>query len=217
MSAFMDFMLLKKPIDKLGVDKNALFSDPQQYLTNQPITFKRVRPWLMMVFLLILMPVLPIVIGEVLIKYDWTMTSIICGCIAALVAIPALIIDTKEELHVTAQGISISLNGKTVVAPWSLFNKHGQSDLSAGIEVKMPINTQFINDVVMTDKQGTETRGNAIKAPHFRWDFKKEMVGLRNFWPMGAADFAEMIRRIALTLGHQDDQPAFSPNVDPKD
>ena len=209
---FLDVLLLKKGLDQLGVDKNALFSDPESYLKANPLEFDRIKPYLLALLLIVMCPIPVILIGEFLFPFDWLIPAAAAATFGVLLSIAIVFIDTKEKLIVNEKGISMSMRGKTVFAPWTFFNQQGQSDLKAGVEVKVPINATYINDVVMTDAAGNETRGHDIKTAHFRIVLTKdqEMVALRNFYPFGAVDMAEMIRRVALTLGHQQ-PPAFNP------
>ncbi len=199
----LDVLLLKTNLEKLGVDKNALFSDPASYLKDSPLKFTAVRPWLLMIILIVLLPIPIILIAEFFYPFDWMIPAICAASFGVLISIPVLFINSNEELIVDSKGVSFSMKGKTVQTPWTLFNRQGNSDLKASILVKVPINPDYVNDVVMTDKNGKETRGSEIKSNHFNWMLQEEMVALRNFYPFGAADMAEMIRRVALTIGHQ--------------
>lgn len=204
--SFFDTMLLKKPLDQLGVDKNALFSDPQAYLSNNPLKFQPVKPWLMMLLLVIICPA-AVLLTTLIFPFAWEIPVLCAIGFALLIAIPGLLVNNREEMTIDTNGVTVTMKGKTVHAPWTVFNINGVSDLSGGVEIKLPVEMKYVNDVVMTDTYGSETRGLAIKAYHFRWLPNQEMVGMRNFYPMGAADMAEMIRRVALTLGHQAPPP----------
>lgn len=200
---FMDTMMMKKSLPLIGVDRNALFSDPKAYLKENPIVMHPVKPWLLVLMIIILLPLLTFVTGKLLLGQNWITATCITGGIGFALGLAMLFINHKEECRIDETGMTLEFRNIKVKAPWEVFNKDGTSKLDAGLVIEVPVNLKKWDQVVFTTN-GESKSGEGLTAPHFRLMAGKEMVAIRNFYPLGATDFAELIRRVALTLGHQE-------------
>lgn len=204
---FFDVMLLKSDLNKQGVDKAALFSDPESYLAEKPLVLKSVRPWPMAILyflVLSLVPFLLVTYVDMPISESMAFTVQIMGLgLGILSLLMLLVLLPKQELTVDPKGITIRQRGKVLHAPWEVFDVQGQSGLKSPTIVKIPINITHIDAVSLSDSTTTVQHGEQINVPFFKWELKKEMVSIQNLYALTAADMAEMIRRIALTIGHQ--------------
>jgi hypothetical protein len=207
---FFDLMLLKSDLAKQGVDKGELFSDPETYLAATPLKFTSVRPWPMALFYFVTLSTLPyLLVTYVNLPFSEVVTLIVPMVgwglgILALVVLMFLL--PKQEMTVDAKGITIQQGQRTLHAPWKFFNTQGQSGLKSPTVVKIPVSLDFVEDVTATDGRGNTKSGEEINVNFFRWNLGRERVQISNLYPLTGTDLAEMIRRIALTIGHQ--QPA---------
>jgi hypothetical protein len=110
---------------------------------------------------------------------------------------------TKQEMTLDSKGITIQQGKRILHAPWIVFNTQGQSGLKNPTVVKIPVSLAHIDAVSATDGRGNTKKGNEINVNFFKWNTKNERVLISNLYPLTATDMAEMIRRIALTIGHQ--------------
>jgi len=203
--ALMDFLLMKRSLDRFGVDRSALFADPAQYLSRNPVVLTARKPYSLFILLVFFAPLITFAVTFGL-DQPWEMPTVATLGVSVLLVLPGILINNQEECIIDEKGITLSMRGRTVKAPWVFFNQPGTSNLSPGHYIKIPINLDHRKDLKLLQKDGSSIEGSAVKASHFRISEKDEKVNLRNYYRLGATDLAELIRRVALTLGHQEEE-----------
>ena len=106
-------------------------------------------------------------------------------------------------MEMDRDGIRFMKDGHVITTPWSFYNQEGRSDLKP-FSIEIPVNVTVLEEISLVRADGKVSKGAQVTANHFKVKLKKERLQLRNFYPLKSADFAELIRRVALTMGHQD-------------
>ena len=194
--------LLAKSLEGMGVDRAALFADPKTYLSNQPVILTRSKSILPQLIIGLVVPGL-VALTCLIFNFEWALPTVIAMVVMMALFVPSLFADQQEECVIDDLGVNFLRKRSKVHAPWSLFNQEGHSDLLTGLFIKMPANMASIEDVTQMDDKGRTLHGKAVKAPNFRLYPDEEKVGIKNVYPIKAEDMAELIRRVALTIGHQ--------------